>query len=267
MREQPKLQQARYLLGLCYFFVNKPADAARNLEILWVEESNNLNYLYVLGLAAKQANLPEWEERALSRLIEIGHDAPEFHLLMGKAHLNRGENDLAIAELEKAAASDAELPFVHFNLGVAYVRRQDYERARQEFLRDVAIEPDIAYNYDQLGQVYVQLENDVEAERNFREAIRLDPQLLTAQLGLARLYFRTGKFAQGLVAVEVAEKLDPTLSGIFSLKGQLLAKLGREQESEAAVQTYRRLLESKRNKREHELEQPVPNPELTIEPH
>jgi len=154
VRDTPDSYQARYLLGLCYFFTERYTDSATTLEPLWPQASGQLNYLYVLGIAANKAGRADLEQRALGRLVESGGDAPEFHLLMGKAHLNREEYDDAIAELEQAAKVAPNLPFVHFNLGMAYFKKQDLEHAKAEFLKDIAVEPDVAYDYDQLGLVY-----------------------------------------------------------------------------------------------------------------
>jgi tetratricopeptide (TPR) repeat protein len=151
VNDVPDTFQARYLLGLCYFFVERYGDAATTLEPLWSQASGQLNYLYVLGIAANKAGHADVEQRALAHLVEIGQNSPEFHLLMGKAHLNREEYDEAITELELAAKGDSTLSFIHFNLGMAYLKKQDLERARAEFLKDIAIEPDVSYDYDQLG--------------------------------------------------------------------------------------------------------------------
>src|SRR5882672_2833871 len=124
--------QARYLLGLCYFFTGKYTEAAHTLEFLWPEQAGNFAYLYVLGVAAGHAKLPDLEKRALDHLVKIGGDSPQFHLFMGKAHLNRDENVEAVGELSHAAALDPKLPFVYFHLGVAYLKQQDYERAKAE---------------------------------------------------------------------------------------------------------------------------------------
>ena len=117
------------------------------------------------------------EQRALGRLVETGQDTPEFHLLMGKAHLNRQEYDEAIVELESAAKAEPKLPFVHFNLGMAYLEKQDLERAKAEFQKDIEIEPDVAYDYDQLGLVFYLQQQDMDAEKMFRKALRLDAKL------------------------------------------------------------------------------------------
>src|SRR6266446_1132643 len=72
IRDQPESQQARYLLGLCDVFTEHYADAVAALEPLWSRQSNDFMYLYVLGIAAHNANQKELDEKALSRLVEIG---------------------------------------------------------------------------------------------------------------------------------------------------------------------------------------------------
>jgi tetratricopeptide (TPR) repeat protein len=267
VHDAPDSFQARYLLGLCYFFVERYGDAASTLEPLWSQASGQLNYLYVLGIAANKAGRADLEQRALSHLVEIGQNSPEFHLLMGKAHLNREEYDEAITELELAAKGDPSLPFVHFNLGMAYLKKQDLEHAKAEFLKDIAIEPDVTYNYDQLGQVYYLQQQDQEAEKMFRKALHLDSQLASSHFQLARVYQRENRYAEALTEVDAALKLDPDSPGIHYLRGQVLQRMGRVQEAKAEMQTFTEMSNAAREKRHQELESgPMPNPELTQEP-
>jgi tetratricopeptide (TPR) repeat protein len=258
---QPASSQARYLLGLCYFFTGRYTDAAHTLEFLWPEQASNLAYLYVLGVAAQHAKIPDLEKRALTHMVDIGQSSAQFHLFMGKAHLNREENVEAVAELSRAAELDPKLPFVHFDLGVAYLKQQDYERAKAEFLKDIALEPDIPFSYDQLGLLFFQAGNDSDAEHSYQEALRRDPNFLSAHLGLARAHQRQGKYADALLSAEAAEKLAPENAQVLSLKGQILEKLGRHTQAQAVLQRYRALLEQQRAQREHQMEGP-PDPEL-----
>ncbi len=162
VRDQPDALQPRHLLGLCYFFAERWADAANTLEPLWAQESGQLSYLYVLSIAAHRAGKKELDDRATAQLIKAGEGSPEFHLFMGKAHLNLEQYDLALADFQAAAAANPTLTFVHFNLGLTYLKKQDYEHARDEFLQDAAVEPDLALNYDELGDVYSLLQQDGE---------------------------------------------------------------------------------------------------------
>lgn len=263
LRDQPtsNQSQARYLLGLCYFFTGHYADAAHTLEFLWPEQASNLAYLYVLGVAAQHAKIPDLEKRALNHMVEIGQNSPQFHLFMGKAHLNREEYVEAVGELAHAAELDPKLPFVHFDLGVAYLKQQDYERAKAEFLKDIALEPDLPFSYDQLGLLFFQAGNDSDAEHSYQEALQHDPNFLSAHLGLARARQRQGKYADALLSAEAAEELAPENAQVLSLKGQILEKLGRHTQAQAAFQRYRKLLEEQRSQREHQMEGP-PDPEL-----
>src|ERR1700676_1733705 len=80
VHDAPDSFQARYLLGLCYFFVERYGDAASALEPLWTQASGQLNYLYVLGIAANKAGQADLEQRSLSHLVEVGRNSPELHL-------------------------------------------------------------------------------------------------------------------------------------------------------------------------------------------
>ncbi|MFZ0817367.1 MAG: tetratricopeptide repeat protein, partial [Candidatus Sulfotelmatobacter sp.] len=226
VRDQPQTLQPRYLLGLCYFFAERWTDAANTLEALWVQESGHLSYLYVLSIAAHRAGNKDLDGKATLQLIKIGEGSPEFHLFMGKAHLNLEQYDLALADFQAAAQANPSLTFVHFNLGLTYLKKQDYEHARDEFLKDAAVEPDLALNYDKLGDIYSFLQQDQDAEKSYRAALLRDPRLLNSYLGLAKIYQRKKKYQQALTAIDSAGKLDPDRTDIHYLRGQILLHLG-----------------------------------------
>src|SRR6266403_1375849 len=89
LRDQPDSQQARYLLGLCQVFTKHYAEAVTVLEPLWPEKSNEVLYLYLLDIAAVESSQKSLDEKILSRMLEVGGGTAEFHLIMGKAYLNR----------------------------------------------------------------------------------------------------------------------------------------------------------------------------------
>src|SRR5580700_7585704 len=228
VHDQPDALQPRHLLGLCYFFAERWSDAANTLEPLWAQESTQLSYLYVLSIAAHRAGKKELDEKATLQLIKAGEGSPEFHLFMGKAHLNLEQYDLALADFQAAAEANPALTFVHFNLGLTYLKKQDYEHARDEFLKDAAVEPDLALNYDELGDVYSLLQQDTDAEKSYREALRRDPRLVNSYFGLAKTYQREEKYPQALTAIDAAGKLDPDRTDIHYVRGQVLKHLGRK---------------------------------------
>jgi tetratricopeptide (TPR) repeat protein len=267
LRDQPDSGQARYLLGLCELFVEDYANAAVVLEPLWDQKSSDFMYLYVLSITASAAGNKELGEKALTRLLEVGGDGPEFHLLLGKAYLNRQESEKAIAELEHAADINPSLPFVHFNLGIAYARTGDNVRAEAEFRRDIVIEPDLPDAYEMLGELYMRAGNDKEAEIAFHEALSRNPRMTDSNFGVAKIYLHQAKYQQALTSIDAALRFAPESQGIHYLRGQILGKLGRKDQAQAefarvqksADSTYTNEVESFRMER-------VPNPELTQQP-
>jgi tetratricopeptide (TPR) repeat protein len=267
VKDQPDLLQARYLLGQCYFFTERWVEAVDTLVPLWEQESRDMNYLYVLDIAADKAERPEVRERALARMIEVGGGSPEFHLHMGRARLNEGAYDDAIAELAIAARENPKLPFAHFYLGLTYSKKGDYARAKEELLKDIELEPDVVYNYDELGNVCSLMGQDAEAERAYRKALQLAPQMLNPHMGLVKMYQRQGQWEKALAELDRADKLDPDSSRIHYLRGQVLVRMGRKEEGKKELDRATDLSNASLEQRRREMEgNSLPNPELIEEP-
>ncbi len=234
LRDDPASVQARYWKGLCEFLIADYADAFAGLHPMFAEQSGNLQYLYALGIAAAETGHPEVERTALLRLMKVGGDAPELHLLLGKAHLFRDEDEEALVEFEKAAKGDPKLPFAHYYLGVAARRKQNLERARAEFLADIAVEPDIALDYEQLGDICAIQGADRQAEDYYRQALKLEPRLVTSHYALAKLYKKDGKLTDALAEADAAAAEDAQSASVHYLRAQILQGLHRTEEAKIA---------------------------------
>ena len=117
VRDQPDSYQARYLLGLCEVFTQRYADAVSTLEPLWEKSSSDFMYLYVLGIAAHNAGNKELDEKALARLLEVGGETPEFHLILGKAYLNRHEPEKAVDGIAEGRECEFAIALPAFRVG------------------------------------------------------------------------------------------------------------------------------------------------------
>jgi tetratricopeptide (TPR) repeat protein len=267
VKQSPDSYQARYLLGLCYFFNDRWTDAVGALEPLWEKASDQLNYLYVLEHAADKAKNAALEEKAAARLVEVGEGSPEFHLLMGKAHLNRKEYDDAVKELETAAQGDPKLPFVHFNLGMAYVHQQDYDRAREEFRKDIALEPDVPFAYEQLGSLESTVGNEDEAAKNYHSALKLDPQRISSLMGMAKIEEHQQHYVSALMELDQVIRIDSENASARYLRGQVLMRMGRKKEGREEYAAATKIMNQQREAPHGELEgEKVPSPELAREP-
>ena len=267
VRDQPDSQQARYLLALSDLFTERYSDAFSALEPLWTEMSSNIMYLYVFSMAANKSGEKETEEKALARLVDIGGDRPEFHLLLGKAYLNRRETQKAVAELERAASLNPNLPFVHLNLGIAYMRTGETNRAEEEFRTDIQIEPDVPDTYELQGEYYLRAANNVEAEKCFHEALKRNAGMVEAQIGLAKAYFGEGQYKQALASIDEALRRGSNAQSAHYLRGKILTKLGRREEGQKEMVMASRMGDAAEGKEQDAFdENRVPNPELAEPP-
>ena len=267
LREQPDSEQARYLLGLCEVFTKRYAEAVKVLQPLWPQKSDDVLYLYLIDIAAVESGQKDLDEKILSQMIHAGGQTAEYHLILGKAFLNRFDVLEAKTELELTETMNPNLPFLHMNLGITYMRMGDFERAESEFQKDIHLEPDLADNYEQLGVLYTKMQKDEEAEKAFREALKRDAKNSEAYLGLAKLYRKQDKSAEALKMVDAALRLSPEINGGHYVRGRILSSLGREKEARAEFAAHQKALATSLNKERAALEEgQVPNPELTREP-
>ena len=200
-------------------------------------------------------------------MIAVGGGTAEFHLILGKAYLNRDEVPAATSELEQAAALNPNLPFVHMNLGVAYMRAGADERAEAEFRRDLELEPDLADTYGQLGVLYSRMQKDEDAEKSYREALARNGRMADSYAGLAKIYQKQQKLDQALKMIDAAMHLAPDITGGHFLRGRILAQLGRANEAKAEFALAQKTLDAQLGKERKSREQNrLPNPELAQQP-
>jgi Flp pilus assembly protein TadD len=267
LREQPDSEQARYLLGLCQVFTKHNAEAVEVLEPLWSTKSNDVLYLYLIDIAAVESGQKDLDEKILNQMVRVGGDTAEYHLILGKAFLNRYDVSESKTELELAATINPNLPFLHMNLGIAYMRSADYDRAEAEFRKDIELEPDLADDYEQLGVLFSRMQKDEDAEKSFRDALKRDEKNDGAYLGLAKLYRKRGRLGEALKMVDEALRLSPENDEGHYLKGRILLSLGREKEARGEFATVQSAKAARLNKEQEALERtPVPNPELKQAP-
>jgi tetratricopeptide (TPR) repeat protein len=244
LKLQPDSLQASYLLGLCYFFTNRYKKAAETLSPLWERESTNLNYLYVLSIAASKSLNSPLQKQAFDRMIAIGQNTPEFHLYVGKAWLAEQNTDQALKQFQAAAALKPDLPLVHYFLGRAYLERFTYAEAEAELKKDITIEPDFAYDYEELGILYAKLNQADKAEVSFHKAIERNGELVNSYFGLAKLYKDSERYRKALEMLDHAESLAPQSASVHYMRGQVLNHLGEREQSRQEFDTASKLLKS-----------------------
>ncbi|WP_263354944.1 tetratricopeptide repeat protein [Acidicapsa acidisoli] len=244
LQRTPDSLQARYLLGLCYFFTSRYKEASETLAPLWPTESHNLNYLYVISIAASKSDNPALQQQSFNQMLAIGQDKPEFHLYVGKAWLAEDNTIKALEEFKAAAAAQPDLPLVHYFLGRTYLEQHADQLAETELQKDTLLNPDFAYDYEDLGVLYARLNQTDKAEHSFRQAIELDKTLVNSYIGLAKLYRRSSRFREALEMLDHAVALASQSASVHYLRAQVLTHLGDTVNAQLEFDTSAKLLKS-----------------------
>ncbi len=109
------------------------------------------------------------------------------HLDHGRACLDKGKYDDAIADYDKAIALVPNFALAYTNRGSAYYRKGEYERAIADHSKAIAIDPNHANAYYNRGVAYEQKGDKDQAIADFRKVLEINPSDQDAKVTLELL--------------------------------------------------------------------------------
>jgi tetratricopeptide (TPR) repeat protein len=126
-------------------------------------------------------------------------------LLLGRIYADRGETDLAIAELEIAARADALEPRVHMLLGAVREKRKESELAEDAYRRAIYLEPDYVAARYALAQIYRSTGRTDRARRELRNVVKTLAKKPAAEVA---------RFTDGVSPTALAEMCEKELKAL-----------------------------------------------------
>ncbi len=118
----------------------------------------------------------------------------------------------------------------HLCLGDLYVKAGDDPAAKGEYERALEIHAEYLEAMVKLGTTQLRMGEHVEAARWFTKAVEVNDRLLTACVGLGVAQLQAGRREEGLGSFELASKIEPNSSLLFSetARMQLKASVGEQ---------------------------------------
>jgi len=141
----------------------------------------------------------------------------------------------------KAIVLDPNYPLSHRMLGIVLAHLGRHQEAKIEMRRAREIEPLLAV-HQSLSAYLAFLEGDFDAAIQFaRQAIVVAPDFWMGHFQLGQVYLQIGKAELALDSLNQSARLSGGNSKAFSLRGYLLAKLGRKDEALELISTLEAL--------------------------
>ncbi len=204
----PDHVQARYLQGICGFMTDNFQVAVDSFQPIYERESNDLEYLFMLGVSLGMLHQAEKSQQVFAALVAAGGDTLHLHLLLGKAYLALGAYQEADRELT-LATRDKALPYAHYYRGVLAQEQNQMDRAAEQFQEEVVLTPTNPWAFKELAMIEVEQGDTKSATRLLRRGIKNNPDAPELYAALGRVYLQSGDARNALLVLKQAAALDP----------------------------------------------------------
>lgn len=186
LERSPGEKAARLLLADCRLQLGEEDRVVEMLSPHEGDYPDDRLFAYLLGTALVRRGDAQRGQVYIDRLFKDGETA-EGLLLMGAQYLRRNDHREALAQLEKAAQLNPELPTVHTLRGIAQMDTGDRPGAMASFRRELQRNPDDFEANLRLG-LLLRDENEVDLAADYiARAARLRPGHPDVLYGQARI--------------------------------------------------------------------------------
>jgi tetratricopeptide (TPR) repeat protein len=188
----------------------------------------------VIGMALVLAAMPAWAQTRAENVAQCNDNDPDLKIAgctaliqsgqgtaaalamvygnRGMAYSLKGQNDKAIADLNKAITLGPSNPNNYNGRGLTYWHTKQYDEAIADFTKAIALKPDFAVAYNNRGNVYDDKGFYDQAIVDYAKAIALKPDYANAYYNRGLTYEHKGQRTQAIADLSTALKLDPGMT-------------------------------------------------------
>jgi len=205
---QPHDLKVAILLGETDVKLGKPDDALALLEPFDKENSGNLDFDYVFGVALiKTGHLPDGIDR-IEKVAQSGNSADAYQLA-GSSLLQLNDFARARRDLEAALRLNPELPGLYTMVGEARDKTGSTDEAESAFLKALETNPDDFEANLYVGAILYKRRDLDKARPYLEKALKLKPTDSMARYESAMLESASGQYETAAVNLEELVKDDP----------------------------------------------------------
>jgi len=229
--ESVERRETVQVLGLTYYVAGRLAEALPLLEETSAWARDNLELAQVLGMTYIQTRQPGKARAVLARAFGVEADSAAAHLLAAQMMVRVEFNEMADSELKAALVKDPRLPHANFLLGQNAVFRSRFDEGIAHFRRELEVNPANAMALYRLGEAYSRVPDWDRAIAALQQSLWINPFFSGPYIVLGRAYLAKGQPQTAEGMLRRAVEYDPNNKAARYLLGQVLQRLGRDQEA------------------------------------
>ncbi|MBI3307560.1 MAG: tetratricopeptide repeat protein [Candidatus Omnitrophica bacterium] len=156
-------------------------------------------------------------------------DRSKYFHRIGKAYIQKGNLDKAIAYFEKAASRNSRYTAIYYDLGQAYEQKRNWDKAFECYQYILLINPACAEAYNALGLIDGKRGNVDQAIEYFKKGLRANPRSGEIYNNLGTAYHvKNGDLNTMIYYYEKAVRLAPSFKPAYANLARAYAQKGDE---------------------------------------
>ncbi len=209
LREEPKMSQARLMLGTSYAELGRKPEAKAQFDFVLKDDPQSVQALIGMANILNDEGRSEDVIALCKRTLSLDERNPQAYTLLGEVHASLGKPAEALPYFEKALEIQPKLTQNRLNLAGSLVEVKQYDRAEgllNEIIRDFPRFPLAHFN---LGLLYEQQGRPEEARSAYAEEVSAYPGDFRARFNLGKVLFRLGDGAGSLEQMREVIRIAP----------------------------------------------------------
>jgi tetratricopeptide (TPR) repeat protein len=207
--EDPKMPQARLMLGGAYSEQDRTAEAKAQFDLVLKDDPKSVPALVGVASLLMREDKTDDVIALCRQVLTLDERNVQAYALLGEAYADRGKPKEALAHFEKAVEVQPKLTRNRLNLAAALIEVRQYARADPilgEILADSPRFPFAQFNRGLLHEEQGRLE---EARAAYAAEVAAYPGHFKARFNLGRVLFRLGDRAGSLQQMREVVRLAP----------------------------------------------------------
>jgi Flp pilus assembly protein TadD len=230
-------------LGWAALHAGRPADAETKFRHATEVEPKGAEGMRGLAESLEAQKKPE-AVAAYRHYLELMPGDPTVRAHLVRLLMNQGENDAALAELDRGEAAKPSVESLKLRADIQIAQKK-WSDAIATLQRAVALAPSDAQLRGGLGRTYLQVRDFPNAEKELKVAIQLDSRNADSWKDLGSTYYLSQDYPAALAVFDRLDQLDTPGAGRWFLRALCYDHLN---QPKPALEAYQKFMELDQNK-------------------